>query len=128
MSAIASPKEIPQHIVAAWAKHDGDAFASVFTEDGTMVLPGGVFLKGRSAIGSYMEQEFAGAYKGTRVTGQPVDVRVVSDGVVVLVSDGGVLADGETTVSDEQAVWATWVTVKQGDGWLLAAYQNSRKH
>lgn len=128
MFTIASPEEIPQRIVAAWADHNGDMFADVFTEDGTMVLPGGVFLKGRSAISSYMEKEFSGAYKGTRVTGRPVDVQMVSDGVVVLVSDGGVLAPGETTVSGERAVWATWVTVKQGDGWRLAAYQNSPKH
>ena len=48
---------IPQHVVAAWADHDADAFAGAFTEDGTLILPG-LFLKGREEIRSHMAADW----------------------------------------------------------------------
>ncbi|WET82518.1 SgcJ/EcaC family oxidoreductase [Amycolatopsis sp. QT-25] len=114
---------IPQRLVAAWAAHDAAAFARLFTTDGTMILPG-VYCKGTEAIRAHMENSFARELKGTRVTGQPVDLRI--DGALaVLVTQGGVLASGETEPAPERAIRATWVAVKTGGEWLLAAYQNS---
>jgi uncharacterized protein (TIGR02246 family) len=114
---------IPQRIVTAWANHDADAFAAVFTEDGSMVLPG-LCKKGRSEIRSFMAEAFSGSYKGTQVTGQPLDVRFFGDESGVIVTEGGVLAPGDTTVAAERAIRASWVVVKQDAKWQLAAYHN----
>jgi uncharacterized protein (TIGR02246 family) len=114
---------VPERVVRAWAKHDADAFAGVFTTDGTLILPG-LYLKGHDDIRAYMSEAFAGPFKGTQVTGQPIDLRVHGDmGVVVTL--GGVLAPGETEVSPQRAIRATWVVVKNNGEWRLAAYQNS---
>lgn len=91
-----------------------------------MVLPG-VFRKGRDEIRSFMTEAFAGDYSGTRVTGNPIGVTFLGDALAVLVTDGGVLAKGETEVSAKEAIRATWVVVKRGGGWSLAAYHNCPK-
>lgn len=115
---------IPGKIGTAWARHDADAFAEVFTEDCTMILPG-VFRKGRDEVRSYMAQAFAGQFKGTQVTGRPINVSFLTADSAVLTTTGGILAPGETEVSDARAIRASWVLVKRGGEWYLAAYHNS---
>jgi uncharacterized protein (TIGR02246 family) len=120
-AAIAS---LTQRVIAAWAYHDASAFADVFTEDGTMVLAG-VYRKGRPQIREYMDNAFKTSYKGTQVTGKPVDMRPLGGDAAILLSMGGVLAAGESEVSETSAVRASWVVVRQDGNWWLAAYQNT---
>ena len=98
---------------------------SVFTEDGTMILPGDKFAKGREAVRTFMAGAFAGDYKGTQVTGTPVHLRLIGDDVAVLISRGGILEPGQNTVSPSRAVLATWLMQRQDGQWKLAAYQNT---
>lgn len=116
---------LTQRVIAAWAYHDADSFANVFTEDGTMILPG-VYLKGREEIRAYLTDAFEGNYKGTQVTGRPLDIRFFGAYAGLLITQGGVLAQGETEVSDEQSIRASWTVVKRDGQWRLAAYQNSQ--
>lgn len=118
---------LTQRVIAAWAYHDSDAFANVFTEDGTMILPG-VYLKGREAIRSYLVEAYQGKYKGTQVTGKPIDIRFFGPDFGILLSQGGVLEKGESEVSEAAQIRASWVVVKQDGQWYLAAYQNSPRN
>ncbi|MBM0207233.1 SgcJ/EcaC family oxidoreductase [Micromonospora sp. NPDC051227] len=115
---------VPQRIVEAWAEHDADAFAAQFAEDGTMILPG-LYCKGRTEIRDFIATAFAGPYRGTRVTGQPFEVRFLSPDTALLLTEGGVLAEGESDVAPERAIRASWLLNRQEGRWLLAAYQNS---
>ncbi|MCX6462092.1 MAG: SgcJ/EcaC family oxidoreductase [Pseudonocardiales bacterium] len=119
---------LPARIIAAWTAHDADAFAAVFHADATMILPG-AYAKGREAIREYMAGAFAGQYRGSQVTGQPISLEFFGEDTAVLVSQGGVMAAGQNKVSPAGAVRATWVATRDADGtWRLAAYQNSPLH
>lgn len=122
---LAAVRAVPQQITQAWAANDADAFAEVFTDDARLILPGGVFCAGRDAIRSFMAGAYAGPYRGTRVFGEPIDVRAVTADVVLLVTKGGVLAPGDTSVAEGRAVRATWVLLRDGDGWRISSYQNT---
>jgi uncharacterized protein (TIGR02246 family) len=116
---------VPLRLVAAWAENDAEGVSKVFTEDGIMILPGDVYKQGRDEIRAFMAAAYAGPFKGTGVTGRPVDVRFATDDVALLRTHGGILAPGETEIDPELAVRSTWVVVKQDGQWQLAAYQNS---
>jgi uncharacterized protein (TIGR02246 family) len=116
---------VPLRLVAAWARSDADAVAAVFTQDGTLILPGGVHKVGRDEIRAFMTAAYAGPFKGSRVTGTPVSVRFASDDVVLIRTHGGVMRDGETEIDPALAVRSTWICVRVGGEWQLAGYQNS---
>ncbi|WP_434445334.1 SgcJ/EcaC family oxidoreductase [Lentzea sp. E54] len=117
--------ELPTKMIETWATNDGAAFSDLFTEDATLILPNDIFLQGRDGIRGFMTQAFAGPYQGTRVFGEPLDARYLGEDAGVIVTQGGVLAPGDTAVAPERAIRATWVLARQDGRWLIAAYQNT---
>lgn len=117
--------ELPRRMIAAWSANDADAFAQLFTEDATMVLPGDVYLASREEIRAYMAAAYAGPLKGTGVAGSPLGLRFLSETSGVIVTRGGILAPGEREVSAERAIRATWVVAKHDGQWYIGAYHNS---
>jgi uncharacterized protein (TIGR02246 family) len=115
---------VPGRLISAWAAQDAEAFSQLFIQDGTMILPG-VYKKGREDIRKHMEAGYAGPYKGTSVTGTPLEMKPLGSDAFALITVGGVLAPGEQEVSAKEAIRASWILVKDDDGtWRLAVYQN----
>ena len=116
----------PLRARAAWDAGDADAFAGVFTENGS-ILVDDEQINGREAIRAFFAEAFAegGALAGTRIITEPVDIKVLEPGVAVVITDGGVLHGTETEVPTERTVRGTWVTVREGEEWRMVSQQTS---
>ena len=119
-------RAVVDNIGKAWAANDANAFADAYTVDGTMILSGDRFMQGRETIRTMATQQFASAHRGTTLLQNIVEVRALGSDAAVVITEGGVLAPGETAPAPERAIRATWVLQKQADEWLIAAYQNTR--
>ena len=108
----------------AWDSNDPAAVAEVFAEDGVMVI-GDLALAGPQEIAVYLEEVFAGGYRGSTLVEQPVEVRIIAPGVGLAVLEGGVLLPGETEVAPERVMRSTYVAVRRNDEWKLLNQQTS---
>ncbi|GAA4305470.1 uncharacterized protein (TIGR02246 family) [Actinomadura luteofluorescens] len=116
-------REVFDRLYKAWGDGDADAFADLYAEDATVVMPG-VFNRGREAVRDFMAAGFAGPLKGSRGVDEPEDVRVHGDTAIV-VSKAGIIMAGEQEVPPERERVATWVLSRRDGRWLVAAYANA---
>jgi uncharacterized protein (TIGR02246 family) len=123
---VAAVRAVVDGIAESWAANDPDGFADAYTEDASMVLSGDRYFKGREVIRKMTVHQFKAAHQGTTLLQNIVDVQFLSPEAAVVITDGGVLTDGETEPHPARALRATWVMAKNGEGWKIAAYQNGR--
>ncbi len=115
-----------QRLYEAWGEGDADAFAALFTEDADYVTFDGSLSKGRQAIADIHRPLFEGFMKGSRLTGQTTAVRFLAPNVALVHSKGAVLRKNQRRPSRRALSVQTNVVVRQGDRWLLTAFQNTR--
>jgi uncharacterized protein (TIGR02246 family) len=113
---------VPLRIRAAWEGNDADAFAKVFTANGSM-LAGDTQLTDPGQIRDYMTEAFAGPYRGSRLVDEPVDIRLLTDGVALAITEGGVVYAGESGVAPDRRTRSTWVAARDDGEWRLVSYQ-----
>jgi uncharacterized protein (TIGR02246 family) len=123
----AAVHEIVQRLTVAWDAGDADALSGVYAEDASIILPG-AHLRGRPAIRDWMAAAFDGKWKGTQVLGQPLELRYLADGLMMLISQGGAYPPGATEVPVEHAIRGIWLFAKQGTRWIVTAYGNTPAH
>jgi uncharacterized protein (TIGR02246 family) len=108
----------------AWEANDAEAFVADYADDATVVQPG-VYKKDREEIRATMAAAFAGPLSGSRATDHPAAIRFLTGDTAVVISEGGIIFPGQEAVASERLVRATWVLVRRGDAWRIAAYHNS---
>lgn len=115
---------VPMRIQEGWERNDASYFADTFTDNGSLLMKDDQ-LTSREQIEAYMKAGFDGVFRGARVRGWPLAVRFLDDTTALVVSQGGILLDGETETAPERQVRVTWVIVRQDDGLKLLSHQTS---
>ena len=115
-------RDVVTAIGAAWAAGDAAAFAALYAQDATVVLPGGVYLRGRDAIHAFTAAGFAGPLKGSTTANRDVQVRLITGDVAIVNSLGGTTMAGETEIAADRVRRATWVLSSRDGSWLIDAY------
>jgi uncharacterized protein (TIGR02246 family) len=116
---------VPQIIMAAWAANDANMFASVFTENGSLLMQDDQ-LTSRDQIRDYMAKGFETGLKGARVTGWPMNVVFLSDDsdAALVVTQGGIMLAGESAIAPEREIRAIWTLVADNDKWRLLSHHS----
>jgi uncharacterized protein (TIGR02246 family) len=116
-------RDVLDRLYRAWAAEDPDAIADLYLDDATVVMPG-VYRTGSDEVGAYFATGFAGPLKGSRASDEARSVRFAGQDAAVVISEGGVLMAGETSVPASRRVRATWVLARRDGHWRIAAYHN----
>jgi uncharacterized protein (TIGR02246 family) len=124
LSDEAALRRVPERTTEAWASHDENAFADVFTTDAKVVIAG-TYLRGRDEVRSYMSAAFSGPIKGTTVVSDPVSIEYINGDTGLVITEGGVVLPGETAVSAVRAIRGTWVLAVKDGEWRIRAYHSS---
>jgi len=114
----------PLRIRAAWDANDADAFADMFVENGSMLV-GDRQLMNREEIREYMAEAFSGAYQGSKLTEEPLEIRLLNDTVALAVTDGGIIPKGADSVAPDDLVRGTWLIVRTDNDWRIVSRQTS---
>ncbi len=109
---------------AAWDDNDADTLAEVFADNGSILL-GDEQLNGRDAIHARLKEGFAGQYRNSRITEEPVEVKFLTEDVAYLLTEGGVLFAGEESLPVERTLRTTWIATRREGKWALMSHQSS---
>jgi uncharacterized protein (TIGR02246 family) len=102
----------------AWARGDGDADASVFSEDATDDDAPGRRVVGRRQIAASHQRVFGSVLNHTRLGGgYPLRLQPVAPDVVVVHASGAVLSAGEDEAKVPPNGLLTMVAARRGDHW-----------
>jgi uncharacterized protein (TIGR02246 family) len=117
-----------RQLVEAWNRSDGEAFGAGFDEDADYIVFNGVHLKGRQQIAAVHQQLFDTVLKGTRLGDGNTTrtLRFLSADVALVHTMGSLRRPGQDDLSPEQNSIQTFVLVKRGERWSIAAFQNTR--
>lgn len=115
---------VPLRITDAWKQNDPDAFVEVFAENGSLLMQDEQ-LKSREEIRAYMKACFAGYLRGAHVYGWPLQVTFLTDETAMVITQGGIILDGENEIAPERQIRATWIITEQNGKWVLFSHQSS---
>ena len=121
----AAVRERVRQYEAAYNTGDADAVAAIYAVDGTHTYALGFTHRGRHEIANGLRELFAGPFKGTRITINPLHIRALSSDVAVEEASFSLTGLKEPGGTDLPAVTGMCISVyqKQGDPWFAAAVQ-----
>ena len=126
--------ELGHALQDAWNRGDAAGYASLFTDDADFVAWNGSRGRGRQAIEDGHRRLFDGPLAGSRMvlvdddaeSVPPESLRFVRPDVAIMVISSAVTPAGQSAASPDHRSVQTFVLVKNGDRWRIAAFQNTR--
>jgi len=115
-------RETVDRYVAAWNAHDSSVLAGSFTADADMIMGNGPILSGRPAVEHWWREYFAVQEPERKLTIEMLSTREVTGDVAML--NVRTTTDGRTMQGTDliaRRARGTWVLVRQGGDWLIAA-------
>jgi uncharacterized protein (TIGR02246 family) len=119
----------------AWNRGDAAGYASLFTDDADFVAWNGSYGRGRQAIEDGHRRLFDGPLASSRMVlvddhaeaAPPESLRFLRPDVAVMVISGAVTLAGQSATGPDHESVQTFVLTKNGTGWRVAAFQNTRR-
>ena len=116
-------RAIASQLQEAWNKHDAKMLAALFLTDGDYVSSTGRTARGRDEVEKAFATQWAGLYKGTKITVTTTTVHFVRKDVAV--ADGAFditgMKDSSGKVLGARSGLSSIVAAKKGDRWYIAA-------
>jgi uncharacterized protein (TIGR02246 family) len=116
-------RAIAAQLQEAWNRHDAKMLADLFLTDGDYVSSTGRTARGRPEVDKAFAQQWAGVYKGTRITVTTTTVHFIRKDVAI--ADGAFditgIRDASGKVLGARSGLSTIVVAKKGDRWYIAA-------
>ena len=112
-----------EQMVKGWNMKSGVEFAKPFAEDSDYVVVNGMYIKGRALNAASHQQIFDTIYKEQDIAVTVEQIRFLRPDVAVVhvLSERFPKGDKSQTIKGR----ITLVTVKNGDKWEIAAFQNT---
>ena len=125
-SANEAVQDVMVRLRDAWERGDGEAYATLFSEDAQYVTAPGERLHGRQSIAMSHQAIFQTFFRDTRLGRNYRSIlRPIAPDVVLVESEGSVLFPGEKESSVPPNGLMTLVLVRRPDGWRIASFQNT---
>jgi uncharacterized protein (TIGR02246 family) len=114
-----------------WRAGDAAAYARLHTAEATYVAFDGTVMTGREEIAAGHQPLFDGIMRGSRLAVIERTIRFTDPTTAIVVQRAGIIMrwqKGRTTPSGRRLSTNTTVLRRDGDGWLVTAFQNTRYH
>ncbi|MGF1471193.1 MAG: SgcJ/EcaC family oxidoreductase [Rubrobacteraceae bacterium] len=122
----AAVRGLLDRLIDDWARGDGEAYGSRFTEDADYVSFDGTHTRGRAEISASHQQLFDTWLKGSRLVGQVESIRFPSPDVALVHATGGTIMRGNNRPSSERNSIQTLIATRRDGEWRFAAFHNTR--
>jgi len=123
----AAIREVENQQAVAWNRHDADAYASLFAEDGDVVNVLGWWWQGRAEIKDRLSDAFAWVFRDSTLSIEEVHIRFLDAATAVVhvrwTLDGAKVPPG-APVPPRQGIQLQILRKTEGR-WLIASFQNT---
>ncbi|WAS90088.1 SgcJ/EcaC family oxidoreductase [Nannocystis punicea] len=122
-------RDIREHVLRtweAWGRGDARAYAALFAPEVDYVAFDGSIARGREEVERGHAALFSTVLRATALRGEVEDVRLVGADAAVAHALGAVVWPWQQGLPPDRLSRQTYVLVRAGEGWTIAAFHNTR--